>query len=141
MVGRRYTVGRARNCDLPIADDSVSRVHAELWFVDSDSLRIRDLGSQNGTRIIRQGREFVLGEETAVSGDQICFGEVKISASDVINALRSSAAAPAPSRTDDTPRPASPNPAAPGASSRASLVRCVCGAIKPRTGACPVCGE
>lgn len=124
MDSWRYTVGRAKDCDLAIADDSVSRRHAEVWFLGSDRIRVRDLGSSNGTKLLRGQEEFVLGEETALPGDQICFGDAAIPARELIDAL---GALPAG------------NAAAP--KEQAKLMRCVCGAIRPGTGKCPVCGE
>src|SRR6202042_793817 len=41
-------LGRARDCDVTIADGSVSRRHARLHV---SPLRLEDLGSANGTRI------------------------------------------------------------------------------------------
>ncbi|MBI4523796.1 MAG: FHA domain-containing protein [Deltaproteobacteria bacterium] len=31
---KKFTIGRDKNCDIPIADDSVSRLHAEITIVD-----------------------------------------------------------------------------------------------------------
>src|SRR5258708_32911454 len=46
--GRTLIVGRTEDCDLPLADPTVSRRHAELDLTDS-GLRLRDVGSTNGT--------------------------------------------------------------------------------------------
>lgn len=124
MDGQRYTVGRAKNSSLPIADDSVSRMHAEIWFLGPDRIRIRDLGSRNGTKLLRGEQEFVLGEETALSSDQICFGDVTIPVRDLIDALRDISDRNVAARTQHQ-----------------KLMRCVCGAIRPSTEKCPVCGE
>jgi len=47
--GDRFTIGRTRDCDLCLADLSVSRRHAEL--VRASALLLSDLGSHNGTRL------------------------------------------------------------------------------------------
>ncbi len=69
--GRTLVVGRTDDCDLPIADATVSRRHAELDLF-AGQLRLRDLGSTNGT--------FVNGERvdeaTAAPGAEIAFGKV-----------------------------------------------------------------
>lgn len=137
MNSRRFTLGRATTCDIPIADDSVSRVHAEILIVDGDRMLVRDLGSQNGTVLLRQGREFRLGEETIFLTDTLRFGEVTLQAREVFEALSNSVDQPAP------PAPAIVRPAPPEKrpSGAQALVRCDCGAIKPRGQRCPVCGE
>ena len=46
--GRTYTLGRAPECDLPIADADASRQHAEV-VRRGGVIRVRDLGTKNGT--------------------------------------------------------------------------------------------
>jgi adenylate cyclase len=64
-------VGRAPTCDLPIFDPTISRRHAEL-VSEGDRLRMRDLGSSNGT--------FVNGAKvenaSAAVDDLVAFGKV-----------------------------------------------------------------
>jgi pSer/pThr/pTyr-binding forkhead associated (FHA) protein len=154
MSSRKFTLGRATTCDIPIADDSVSRVHAEILMLGNDRMLVRDLGSQNGTVLLRQGREFKLGEETIFLTDTLRFGEVTLAARDVFEALSSSAAprasapaqvlAPSPA-VAPTPVPAQgvvrPPPPQKASSGKSALIRCDCGAIKTRGQRCPVCGE
>jgi len=155
MSSRKFTLGRATTCDIPIADDSVSRVHAEILMVGNDRMLVRDLGSQNGTVLLRQGREFKLGEETIFLTDTLRFGEVTLAARDVFEALSSSVAppasvvapvvapspavAPAPAPAQGVVRP--PMPPQKASSGKSALIRCDCGAIKTRGQRCPVCGE
>jgi pSer/pThr/pTyr-binding forkhead associated (FHA) protein len=136
MSSRRFTVGRATTCDIPIADDSVSRVHAEIQLIGNDRMLVRDLGSQNGTVLLRQGREFRLGEETIFLTDTLRFGEVSLLAREVFEALSSSAGEPAA-----PPVAARRAPTQKPSGGGAALVRCDCGAVKPRGQRCPVCGE
>ena len=64
-------VGRAPTCDLPVFDPTISRRHAEL-VAEGDSLRLRDLGSSNGTFI--NGAKV---EEAVVAVDDlVAFGKV-----------------------------------------------------------------
>jgi DNA-binding NtrC family response regulator len=48
LGARPITVGAARECDLVLTDPKVSRRHAELQLCP-DGIRVRDLGSTNGT--------------------------------------------------------------------------------------------
>jgi len=97
---------------------------------------VRDLDSQNGTVLLRQGREFRLGEETIFLTDTLRFGEVTLPAREVFEALSKSVEEPAPAPAAARKAPPQKPP-----SGGAALVRCDCGAIKPRGQRCPVCGE
>ncbi|MGE0442172.1 MAG: adenylate/guanylate cyclase domain-containing protein [Gemmatimonadales bacterium] len=65
------TVGRAPDCEVVIPDVTVSRRHAELTG-SAGGLRIRDLGSSNGTTL--NGLRIESGD--AVPGDIVAFGKV-----------------------------------------------------------------
>jgi hypothetical protein len=43
------TVGRSRECDVVVGEETVSRFHAELRHGDGDEWTVRDLDSLNGT--------------------------------------------------------------------------------------------
>src|ERR1700677_4454202 len=64
-------IGRARECDVPIGDPSVSRSHARLHL---SPLRLEDLGSANGTRV--GARRIARGEVVELApGDTFTLGE------------------------------------------------------------------
>ena len=74
LANDKYSIGRQTTCDIVIADHNVSRVHAEIKFVQG-SWRIDDRGSTNGTRV----NGIVIVEPTPLaSGDVIAFGAVNI---------------------------------------------------------------
>jgi hypothetical protein len=56
------TVGRSRDCDVVVGEETVSRFHAELRHGDGDEWTVRDLDSTNGTWLngsrIREARIF-----------------------------------------------------------------------------------
>jgi hypothetical protein len=68
--GERFTIGRTRDCDLCLADLSVSRLHAELVRAGNGWL-LNDLGSHNGTRL----NGWLVRETVTVRpGDRVEFG-------------------------------------------------------------------
>ena len=65
-------VGRAPTCDLPVFDPTISRRHAEI-VADDGVLRVRDLGSSNGTFV----NDEKVDQGTASPEDQVTFGKVQ----------------------------------------------------------------
>ncbi len=68
------TVGRATVCDLTLPDNTVSRQHAEIEL-EGDELKVRDLGSTNGTFI---NSEPVSGSAVIRAGGRLRFGQVTL---------------------------------------------------------------
>ena len=64
-------VGRAPTCDIPVFDPTISRRHAEI-MVEEGVLRIRDLGSSNGTYV--NGEK--VDQANASADDHVTFGKV-----------------------------------------------------------------
>src|ERR1041385_7392004 len=87
LMTRRFTIGRDKSCDIPIADDSVSRVHAEVWLGSDGMLKMSDSGSSNGTHVIRNGESFPLRKDAVLPTDQIRFGSIVLGTQDVIEAI------------------------------------------------------
>ena len=79
LGARAIVVGAHASCDLVLEDPKVSRRHAEIAIVP-DGIRIKDLGSTNGTWW--QGTR--VGELVVPAGASVRFGEtpVRISAAD-----------------------------------------------------------
>jgi len=72
--GRAFVLGRVRGCDLVIRDEKASRHHAEVRPEPAGGLRVRDLGSANGTFVDgRRIEEAMLsgGEELRIAGVEI----------------------------------------------------------------------
>jgi hypothetical protein len=72
LTGGRLTLGRSSTCELVFADDTVSRLHAELRIVDGRWI-LRDLGSSNGTWV--NGRRVMEAEVAA--GDEVHLGHCR----------------------------------------------------------------
>lgn len=66
-----FTVGRGRDADLQLDDESVSRRHAKLTAHDDGSATIEDLGSQNGTLV---NAAPIVGSVRLEVGDRITLG-------------------------------------------------------------------
>src|SRR5205807_5173578 len=65
-----FVIGRARDCHLQISSEFVSRHHCEL-IVNENAVRVRDLGSQNGTYV---NDDAVTEERELKDGDKLIVG-------------------------------------------------------------------
>lgn len=76
--GIRLSVGRTKENDLSISDESVSKIHASLAVDDAGKLIVADTGSTNGTfvddRRIAYGKAVVVG-----NGGKVKFGAIQVS--------------------------------------------------------------
>ena len=103
MPSKSLIVGRDRSADIPIADSSVSRRHAQVEIIDGGRIFLTDCQSSNGTFVIRSGQSIRITQETVSPGEQIRFGDVVMAVSDLTDlARRAGAAAPA---TPQAPHP------------------------------------
>ncbi len=69
----RIVIGRTNTCDLRIPVSSVSRQHCELLVSDDDeAIRVRDLGSSNGT----YHNSVRIQQATVKAGDEVVVGPV-----------------------------------------------------------------
>jgi diguanylate cyclase (GGDEF)-like protein len=69
LEGSSITLGRSTKCDVQIDQESVSRAHSKI-VNNGRSIRIRDLGSTNGTYV----NDELVEERTLVDGDFIKIG-------------------------------------------------------------------
>lgn len=72
-VAQRCAVGSHPSNDLPIEDETVSRFHCDLAIVN-DAVRVRDLGSRNGTLL----GDAALVEALLVSGNTLTLGGTRL---------------------------------------------------------------
>lgn len=69
---QRITMGRSKECTLPIHDPSCSRNHAELFCTSDGNVFVKDLGSTNGTKV--NGKD--VKEPTMLKdGDRVQLGD------------------------------------------------------------------
>ncbi|MBN1205200.1 MAG: FHA domain-containing protein [Myxococcaceae bacterium] len=79
----RMVVGRAKDVDLKLTDQSVSRRHLEIIHGDSGTV-LRDLGGATGTRVNGEPVE----ETTIKHGDEITIGRTKLKFVNELEAAR-----------------------------------------------------
>src|SRR6187399_2740499 len=73
----RVRIGRAASNDLVLSDALISSEHARI-FSSADGFVLEDLGSTNGTWLVRAGEQHALGEGRAaialMPGDRLLLG-------------------------------------------------------------------
>jgi pSer/pThr/pTyr-binding forkhead associated (FHA) protein len=74
LLDKRVVIGRGEDCDLPVNDTSVSRVHAEVHAIDGGKYEVVDRDSSNGVRV--NGVE--LKRAILDAGDVIELGDVQL---------------------------------------------------------------
>ena len=131
---RKFTIGRDPRCDIAVADDSVSRVHAEFLCAADGSMTIRDRGSRNGTWVLRKGatRSVAQVEEVVYLTDTLQFGGASIAVDEILTGLRGrlpGAGSGAGGRVRDA------------SVAETRMERCACGSVKPIHQRCPECHQ
>ncbi len=84
MKNRKITIGRSTECDLVLADMSVSRLHAELELFEKSRLLLTGCHSSQGTFVIRGGHEEKVKQQTVSKHDLLKFGNITIPVSDIL---------------------------------------------------------
>lgn len=84
---RRFTIGRGSNCDIVLADSTISRLHATLTLLDNGRLLLTDCQSANGTRLYVQKKPLPVAHEIVTPEDSVQFGDMVWEVSDLLRAL------------------------------------------------------
>lgn len=141
----RFTIGREPTCDIPLSDDSVSRLHAELTVLEGGKLFLTDCKSSNGTFILRDAPPRRISQELILPTDRVQFGRLIVTATDLLAAVTlpnpSTRILPPAPEPIIQPAPPLPPPPPPPKPARPRLVRCECGAIKTEGTVCPTCNS
>ena len=69
-----WRIGRGRNCDIVLADHSVSRLHAEIRHTETGTLMLHDLEALNGVFV----NETRIDALQLREGDAIEIGDVRL---------------------------------------------------------------
>ncbi|NOT10984.1 MAG: DUF805 domain-containing protein [Methylococcaceae bacterium] len=86
MNNRKITIGRSTDCDLVLADLTVSRQHAELELLENGRLLLTDCHSSQGTFVIRGGHEEKIKQQVVSKHDLLMFGNITIPVSEILTA-------------------------------------------------------
>lgn len=86
MQSYKIIIGRSNDCDLVLADMTVSRRHAEIEMIDSNRLLLTDCQSTHGTFVIRGGNEQKVKQQIITKHDNLRFGNIRIPVSEVLSA-------------------------------------------------------
>jgi pSer/pThr/pTyr-binding forkhead associated (FHA) protein len=135
---QRFTIGRDRTCDVPIADDSVSRLHAQLSILEGEQLFLVDCQSSNGTTLIRNGEPRPVRQEFLTVSDDVRFGSVTLSVEDILAVIRQKHRIP---RSEQFPQPKDEARFEDAGVKGKRLVRCSCGSVKVKGEKCRTCSS
>jgi len=87
MTMKSFTVGRARVCDIVIADETVSRMHARITDCGDGTCKFADCNSSGGSYLL-DGERYVRLEKAVISlGDQICLGQFRTTPRRLLDAI------------------------------------------------------
>lgn len=84
--GVRLRIGRSDDCDVHIADRSVSRLHAEVVVGEDGLITLRDGGSVNGVEL--NGKRMAAKATRLIAGDTFRVGTVKLKVERLLGLLR-----------------------------------------------------
>ena len=136
---RKFTIGRSRDCDIVLSDDSVSRRHSELIFMPDGKLFLIDCNSANGTALIKNGSPVAIRQELISPTDTLKFGDVTLPVKELLEGihLKFKVLNPQPPATEASEPPQPKKPWIRGD----RLIRCQCGAVKKANETCQECGK
>ena len=148
MKEEKITIGRGRECDIILADESVSRYHAELVFLKEGRLLLIDCKSKNGTFLVQKDKEKEVRQELISPLDTVQFGDVRLSVTELLESIRLKHPTFAMTiqhhitlPVDSHLSPPSPHLPPKNRVTGKRLVRCQCGAVKNKQYPCPECGK
>ncbi len=133
-MSKRFSIGRidARRADILLSGNTISAKHAEISIDNGGSLSINDLGSSNGTIIVRNEKSINVSRNVMplLSSDIVSLGGKKFSVDEIL-AKQPASAMPKqkPSAFDNV------------FDSGKKMMRCpACGSVTPLGHACVECG-
>jgi len=132
---KRFSLGRADagRADVLFTGSTISAKHAEITMDGKGALLLSDLGSSNGTSIVRNGKIISVssGMVSLLSSDLVSLGGKKFTVDELLSKLATA--------SESSKRDAAI--AVPAMSSQ-KMIRCLsCGCVTPQGAACIECGH
>jgi len=84
MTSKKIIIGRSTECDLVLADMTVSRHHAEIELLENKRILLTDCQSTQGTFLISDGQESRVKQKLISEFDTIRFGKITISLKEIL---------------------------------------------------------
>jgi len=133
-MSKRLSIGRAdaRSADILLPGGTISAKHAEIYIDNKGSLLISDLGSSNGTEIIRHGQKLNVLSSTIslLPSDIVSLGGKNFSVDELLSKQ---------SQASVSRKVVLPNKK--NNISGKKMIRCTtCGSVTPQGSACVECG-
>jgi len=88
---RIFTIGRSTDCDIVLADPSVSRHHAELSRIENNKWLLTDFHSKYGTFVMDGNRPVVVREKYISSTDILRFADFTVTARTLLEKIEEEA--------------------------------------------------
>lgn len=84
MTSNKITIGRSVECNLVLADMTVSRHHAEIELLENNDLLLTDCQSTQGTFMIKGAQEERIKQKLITTQDFIKFGNITMSVKEIL---------------------------------------------------------
>lgn len=97
-----FIVGRGEQADVRLSHDTVSRLHLRITTLSAAEYLVEDLGSANGTWVMRGEQRLPVSSERLTPADQLVLGDYPVTLAVLLELSgQSSQQAPRP-RNDDS---------------------------------------
>jgi len=133
-MSKRFSLGRADagRADVLLVGSTISAKHAEVTMDGKGALLLSDLGSSNGTSIVRNGKTIPVSSSVVslLSSDLVSLGGKKFTVDEVLSKLATASVVNKRDVAIATPSMANQK-----------MMRCLsCGCVTPQGSACLECG-
>ncbi|MCK4865192.1 MAG: FHA domain-containing protein [Gammaproteobacteria bacterium] len=87
MTFKTFTIGRSEVSNIVVDDETVSRNHAEISFVNNSRYYVIDCDSTWGTFVLRNNEWQQFTHSYVELGDYIAFGKYRVLMKDLVSGL------------------------------------------------------